>query len=256
MNPASESRPLRVLHLDADLVAVDKPPGLLVHPTRLDAHETDHALGRLQHQLGLALWGVHRLDKGTSGVLLFARSAEAARALNAALETGQAAKRYLALVRGWPAAEGEVAHPLARDPERPSAGQPLLPARTRWQRLQCHEWPVSDGRHPSCRCALVLAMPLTGRRHQIRRHFKHLGHPLIGDSTHGKGPLNRALAAWLGASRLWLHAWRLALPALGGRPPLVIEAQPGDEWQPLLAGASPAVVEWDPEPPGLPRSKP
>ena len=226
--------PLRVLHLDDALVAVDKPPGLLVHPSALDAHESRNALDQLREQLGVPLWTVHRLDKGTSGVLLFARSVRSARALGAAFEGGAIAKRYLALVRGWPPAAGEVDHPLARDPERPSAGQPHLDATTRWRRLACHEWPFADGRHATSRYALVEAEPLNGRRHQIRRHFKHLAHPLVGDSTHGKGPHNRAVAAWLGVQRLWLHAAWLALPALDGRAPRVIEAAPGDEWRALF----------------------
>jgi len=225
--------PLRLLHADADLVAIDKPPGLLVHPTALDAHEARSALQQLRAQLGVPLWTVHRLDKATSGVLLFARSAEAARAIGEAFEAGRVRKRYLALVRGWPPEEGEIDQPLARDPELPSAGQPRLPALTRYRRLACHEWPFPDGRHASSRYALVEVEPLTGRRHQIRRHFKHIAHPLVGDSTHGKGPHNRAVAAWLGVPRLWLHALRLELPAFNGREALVIEAPAGTEWDRL-----------------------
>ena len=225
--------PLALLHSDADLVAIDKPPGLLVHPSALDAHEPRSALALLRAQLGVPLWTVHRLDKATSGVLLFARSASAARALGAAFESGQVRKRYLALVRGWPPTEGEIDHPLARDPERPSGGQVHLPAVTRFRRLACCEWPVSDGRHPTARCALVEAEPLTGRRHQIRRHFKWIAHPIIGDSTHGKGPLNRALGAWLGVQRLWLHASRLEVPPFDARAALTIEAEAGTEWRQL-----------------------
>ena len=224
--------PLPVLHLDADLVAIDKPPGLLVHASSLDAHETRNALDLLRAQLGIPLWTLHRLDKATSGVLLFARSAEAARALGTAFESGAVRKRYVALVRGWPPGSGEIDQPLARDPELPSAGQPRLPAVTRYRRLACFEWPFPDGRHATSRYALVEAEPLTGRRHQIRRHFKHIAHPLVGDSTHGKGPHNRAVAAWLGVSRLWLHACRVELPALGARDgsAITIEAAPGPEW--------------------------
>ena len=219
--------PLRLLHLDEDLVAIDKPAGLLVHPSWLDAHETRSALEILREQLGSPLWTVHRLDKATSGVLLFARHVEAARALGAAFEAGQVHKHYLALVRGWPPAVGEIDHALARDPELPSAGQARLQALTRYQVLRQHEWAFSDGRHPSSRFALVQVEPLTGRRHQIRRHFKHIAHPLVGDSTHGKGPVNRAVAEWLGLQRLWLHARRLALPGFNGRAPTVIEAAEG-----------------------------
>ncbi len=228
---ALPSPALPLLHLDADLAAIDKPAGLLVHRSTLDAHEAVNALDLLQAQLGERLWPLHRLDKGTSGVLLFARHAQAARYWGLALQEGRIHKRYLALVRGWPPEAGEIDHPLARDPERPSAGQPLLDACTRYRRLACLEWPFTvDGRHPSSRYALVEAEPLTGRRHQIRRHFKHIAHPLVGDSTHGKGAHNRAVAAWLGVARLWLHAAGVELPLEGGGS-LRIEAPPGPEWQ-------------------------
>ncbi len=231
--------PLPLLHESAALLVIDKPPGLLVHPTGLDAHETDTALQRLQAQCGQRLWPLHRLDKATSGALAFARHAEAARAGAAAFEQGEVSKHYLALVRGWPAALGEIDHPLARDPERPSAGQPRLPACTRWRVLQRFEWPFGDGRHASSRYALLQVQPLTGRRHQIRRHFKHLAHPLVGDTTHGKGAHNRAVAAWLGSSRLWLHAWHLALPALAGGPAVAVLAPPGPAWAALGPPAGP-----------------
>ena len=221
---------MRILHQDAELVAVDKPAGLLVHPSALDAHEAVTALALLREQLGEPVWPLHRLDKPTSGVLLFARTREAAGAWGAAFEAGQVRKRYLALVRGWPAESGEIDQPLARDPERPSAGQERIAALTRYRRLAVFEWPFSaEPRHPTSRYALVEIEPLTGRRHQIRRHFKHIAHPLVGDTTHGKSTHNRAVAAWLGMSRLWLHALRIELP---GRP--AVEAAPGPEWAALL----------------------
>lgn len=219
-----------LLHLDADLVAIDKPAGLLVHPSGLDAHEQRTALKLLRDQLGERLWPLHRLDKATSGVLLFARNAGAAREWGLAFEEGRVAKHYRALVRGWPAEAGEIAHPLARDPELPSAGQPRLAAVTRYRCLATFEWPFrADARHASSRYALVEVEPLTGRRHQIRRHFKHIAHPLVGDTTHGKGAHNRAVAAWLGVQRLWLHAESMELVAPSGGT-LRIRAAPGAEW--------------------------
>jgi len=223
---------LPILHLDTDLVAIDKPAGVLVHRSALDAHEERTAVALLQEQIGERLFALHRLDKATSGVLLFARHAQAARHWGQAFEAGQVGKRYLALVRGWPAASGEIDYPLARDPERPSAGQPRIDAVTRYRTLRCFEWPFpTGGEHATSRYALVEAEPLTGRRHQIRRHFKHIAHPLVGDTTHGKGAHNRAVAQWLGATRLWLHASSVSLP--GG---LRIEAPCGPEWQALLPG--------------------
>lgn len=221
---------LRVLHADDDIVAIDKPCGLLVHPSALDAHEERTALGLLRCQMdGAPLWPMHRLDKATSGVLVFARHLDAARRWRAAFDSGAVHKHYLALVRGWPPEAGEIDHPLARDPERPSTGQPQLPALTRYRRLACFEWPFSaDGRHAASRYALMAVEPLTGRRHQIRRHFKQIAHPLIGDTTHGKGAHNRAVATWLGAQRLWLHAQRLAWGEV------TLECAPSAEWNALL----------------------
>jgi tRNA pseudouridine65 synthase len=234
----SDPCPLRVLYADDAIIAIDKPAGLLVHRSALDAHETRSAADLLRTQLGAPVWMLHRLDKATSGVLAFARSAEVASALGKAFESGGVLKRYLALARGWPPAEGEIDYALARDPELPSAGQPRLPAVTRYCRHTCFEWPFADGRHATSRYALVDIEPLSGRRHQIRRHFKHIAHPLVGDTTHGKGTHNRAVAAWLGTARLWLHASQLELPGIAGGPALVIESAPGAEWGPLLGNAS------------------
>jgi tRNA pseudouridine65 synthase len=242
---------LPLLYRDEHLVVIDKPAGLLVHRSSLDAHETDTVLDRLRAQLGrdetAALAPAHRLDKGTSGVLVLVRHAEAARRLGQAFDEGRVAKRYLALVRGWPAESVDLDHPLARDPELPSTGQLRLPARTLFRRLARVEWPFAvDDRHPSTRYALVEARPLTGRRHQIRRHLKQLAHPIVGDATHGKGPHNRAVAAWLGVSRLWLHAVELALPHPADGRPLSLLAPPDADWQ-LLRDHGPWL-----EPPLLP----
>ena len=235
---------LPILFEDAHLVAVHKPPGLLVHRTALDAQADDDVVTRLRAQLGRPVWPVHRLDKGTSGVLLLALDADSARTLGAHFAEGSQTaasgepvaaaaidKRYLALVRGWPADTGQIDLPLARDPELPSTGQPQLPARTAWQVVHRLSLPlVTDGRHADTRLALVQVHPLSGRRHQIRRHFKALAHPLIGDATHGKGPLNRAIAAHCGHTRLWLHALTLTVPHPATGQRLLLRAEPGPEW--------------------------
>lgn len=226
---------LQVLHEDEQLLAVFKPAGLLVHRSALDAQADDDVVTRLRQQRQAEVWPAHRLDKGTSGVLLLAKDASTARALGLAFADGAVHKQYLALVRGWPAEQGSIDYPLARDPELPSSGQPLLEALTHWQVLQRFDWPVrTHAHHAGTRCALVLVWPMSGRRHQIRRHFKQLAHPLIGDATHGKGPLNRTLAAHLGCQRLWLHACRLDLAHPNTGTLLQISAEPGPEWAALL----------------------
>lgn len=225
---------LSIVHIDEHLVAIDKPAGLLVHRTALDAHEQVFALQLLRDQLGRPVWPVHRLDKGTSGLLLFALSSEMAGLLAPLFEQGRARKRYQALVRGWPEDAGVIEHPLARDPERASAGQTLLASRTDWQCLARLEWPIkTQGNFESSRFALVEARPLTGRRHQIRRHLRHIAHPIIGDSTHGKGPLNRAVADFLGLQRLWLHGLELQIEHPADGRLLHLRAPLGPEWAAL-----------------------
>ena len=121
-------------------------------------------------------------------------------------------KTYQAIVRGWPSDEGLIDHPLKRMPDdMRSQREEVQDAQTRYRTLERHELPLAFGGFETLRCALVELQPLTGRRHQLRRHMKHIAHPIIGDATHGKGPLNRAVAEHLGVQRLWLHAESLNL---------------------------------------------
>lgn len=223
---------LSILYRDDYLVAVDKLPGLLVHRTGLDAGETRFALQMVRDQIGRSVWPVHRLDKGTSGVLLFALDADTARAMGQAFEAGEGLeKTYRAVVRGWPADEGLIDHPLRRMPDdMRTEREEIQEAQTRFRTLERYELPLPYGRFPMTRAALVELTPLTGRRHQLRRHMAHVSHHMIGDATHGKGPLNRDLAGMLGLQRLWLHACRLALRHPVSGEAVTIEAEPGPEW--------------------------
>ncbi len=204
---------LELLYQDEHLAVVNKPPGWLVHRTPLDKGESCFVLQTLRDQLGRRVWPVHRLDKGTSGVLVFALSAEVARLLGLAFESGEGLqKTYRAIVRGWPADEQFIDHPLKRMPDdMRSQREEIQSAQTRLRTLRRGELPIPQGGFATLRWADVELQPLTGRRHQLRRHMKHIAHPIIGDATHGKGPLNRAVAEWLGLQRLWLHAHSLAL---------------------------------------------
>ena len=221
--------PLTILWRDAHLVAVYKPAGWLVHRTGLDAGETRIVLQTLRDQLGgVRVHPVHRLDKGTCGVLLFALDPHTARAMTEAFTGRRVRKRYLALVRGWAPEEARVDHPLV--PEDEGAGAAPQPARTHFRRFAHTELDIAfDERFPTTRASLVEAIPETGRRHQVRRHLKHLGHPILGDATHGKGPLNRWWAPRLGTARLWLHAWSLEFTHPVAGQPVRIESglEPG-----------------------------
>lgn len=223
---------LHILHRDEHLIAIDKPPGLLVHRTGLDAGETRFAVQLLRDQIGRTVWPVHRLDKGTSGVLLFALDAATARQMGRAFESGEGMRKtYHAVVRGWPADEGLIDHPLRRLPDdMRTEREEVQEAQTRFATLERYELPLPYGGFPATRCALVELQPLTGRRHQLRRHMKHIAHPIIGDATHGKGPLNRAVAEWLGMQRLWLHASSLALRHPVSGDALALEALRDPDW--------------------------
>lgn len=189
---------LTILHQDAHLVAIDKPPGLLVHRSPLDRHETRFAVQLLRDQLGRHVYPVHRLDRPTSGVLLFAYSGATASQLGIQLMQKQVRKQYLAIVRGHVQGSGRIDYALRyrfdkiADKHR---RQQLTPqnAQTEYTALARYEVPLPSGRYASSRYSLVVLSPLTGRKHQLRRHCAHLRHPIIGDTTHGDGKQNKFL---------------------------------------------------------------
>ena len=208
--PTDETLP--ILFQDEYLVAINKPAGLLVHRSPIDRHETRYAVQLLRRQLGQRVYPVHRLDKPTSGVMLFALNREAARQLGEQFSENTVQKAYLAVVRGYCPESGWINHALRADPD-PYAGRPEFgeakPAQTYYQRLATHEIDVEIERYPQSRYSLVLAEPLTGRPHQIRRHMKHISHPIIGDAKHGRGRHNRYFSQSLDCPRLLLHATQL-----------------------------------------------
>jgi len=200
---------LDILYRDDHLIAVHKPSGLLVHRTNLDRHETRFAVQLLRDQIGQRVYPVHRLDKGTSGVLLFALDPDIGREVSGQFERQEVAKKYLAVVRGHPPEAGEIDHPLVKRPDdyewAPSAeNAPPQEAVTRFRRLAVCELPYEVDRYPTSRYALVELEPLTGRRHQLRRHLKHISHPIIGDATYGKGKHNRLFQTLFNSHRMLL----------------------------------------------------
>jgi tRNA pseudouridine65 synthase len=238
---------LPVLYRDDWLVAIHKPAGLLVHRSALDAGETHFALQMLRNQIGRRVWPAHRLDRGTSGVLLFALDEDASRALGAQFESRQVGKRYAAVVRGHPPESGEIDHPLSVLPEdRPFADfAELRQARTLYRRLATTELPYRVDRYPTSRYALLELEPLTGRRHQLRRHLKHVSHPIVGDASYGKGGHNRLFHTLLGCRRLLLACTELRLrhPVTGA--PVIISAPLAEDFAKVVrrldwAGSVPA----------------
>jgi len=205
---------LPIIYRDDSLIAVHKPSGLLVHRSVLDRDETRFALQILRDQIGQPVYPVHRLDKGTSGVLLFALDRDTGRLLSSQFERGEVGKHYVAVVRGHPPASGDIDHPLTRMADEHAgiaARDAAQPARTRYRRLATVELPYQVDRYPSSRYALVELHPQTGRWHQLRRHMKHIAHPIIGDATHGKGRHNRLFQQLFGHQRLLLAATAMQL---------------------------------------------
>ncbi|MBM4148512.1 MAG: pseudouridylate synthase [Lentisphaerae bacterium] len=202
---------LRILHADEHVVAIDKPDGLLVHRTRISSDHT-FALQLLRDQLGRLVYPVHRLDRPTSGVLLFALDPETASKLCADFAGRKVKKTYLAVVRGYLDESGTVDYPL-----KDSEGGEGIQATTLYRRSDTAELPFADAEHATSRVSLASVTPLTGRMHQIRRHFRHISHPVIGDTRYGDGRYNRLFREKYGVRRLLLHAFSVAFthPATG-----------------------------------------
>ncbi len=237
MNQVEGNSCLPVLYRDEHLVAVHKPAGLLVHRSPIDRHETRFAVQLVRNQLGRHVYPLHRLDKPTSGVLVFALDPETARLMGEAIATGGMEKTYLAVVRGVGPDYLELHHPLVEE-DGPACGcdRPPEPreAITWMRRLAQVELPFAVPPHPCSRYSLMELMPRTGRRHQLRRHMKHLFHPIIGDTTHGDGRHNRLFREQFQCRQLLLAAIRVALdhPVTGQR--LVIECPPDEGFLAIL----------------------
>ena len=218
---------LQILYQDEFVVAVNKPAGMLVHRSFLDRHETVFVMQTLRDQLGQHVFPLHRLDRPTSGVLLFALSADVARQMTEQQASWQ--KHYLAVVRGYVTSPCHVDYALIEQLDdiadaKAQRDKPAQSAQTSFWPVATAELPYPVGRYNTARFSLLLCQPHTGRKHQIRRHLKHIFHPIVGDTTHGDGKQNQLARDVLGCHRLMLHAWRLQIvhPISGNA--IVIEA--------------------------------
>jgi RluA family pseudouridine synthase len=211
-----------ILYEDADLIAVDKPVGLASIPERDLSEPSVQRL--LEAARGERLFVVHRLDKEVSGLLLFARTATAHRMASLAFERREVGKHYLAIAHGWiDGLSGLIDAPIHQFGSGRMGVDPRGKAsRTRWHRLA-----EASASAPAGRPTLLDLEPLTGRRHQLRVHAYHVGHPLIGDLRYGDRALQQTYP------RLALHAWRLALETPRG--PLTLQANPPPAFHALAA---------------------
>lgn len=236
---------ISVLYEDDHLVAIHKPAGLLVHRSYLARREIYFAMQMTRDLVGCHVFPVHRLDRPTSGVLLFAKSSEVARLLCDQFAAHQVTKTYLALVRGNMHEADTLDYPLKEELDKVAdkfanpEGQ-FKEAITHYQPLLNAEIPFQSDRYPSSRYALVALTPQTGRKHQLRRHLAHLRHPIVGDTTHGDGKQNRFFREHFQHNRLWLIAKRLKFihPVTQEAMSITTELEP--EWLEVFDG-----LGWD-----------
>ncbi|QTG87815.1 tRNA pseudouridine(65) synthase TruC [Vibrio furnissii] len=231
---------LEIIYQDAYIVAVNKPAGMLVHRSWLDKHETQFVMQTLRDQIGQHVFPLHRLDRPTSGVLVFALSSEIAANMMPMFANHEMEKTYHAIVRGWIEAGDVLDYPLKEELDKIAdkfAKQDKAPqdAVTAYQPLAQVEVPHSTGKFPTTRYCLMEMKPKTGRKHQLRRHMAHLRHPIVGDTTHGDGKHNRLYREVYDAHRLMLHASELRFVHPYTKQELVLRAGFDATWQRLFA---------------------
>ncbi|MGO1781221.1 MAG: tRNA pseudouridine(65) synthase TruC [Moraxellaceae bacterium] len=225
-----------IIYEDEFLVAINKEAGLLVHRSWLDKGETRFAMQLTRDAVGCHVFPVHRLDKSTSGVLLFAKSSAVARSLTEAFTEHKITKQYLAVVRGFMPEQGTVDYALSFQPDAiadkfADLDKPAQEAVTHWQRLAQVELPFAvSKKHDTSRYSLMRLIPETGRKHQLRRHMRHLFHPIVGDTSHGDGRHNRFFRTQYGCARMLLHAQSLALSHPVTGEPLLLKAGLDSQW--------------------------
>ena len=243
MNIESETETanqIDIIYEDEFLVAINKEAGLLVHRSWLDKDETRFAMQLTRDSVGCHVFPVHRLDRPTSGVLLFAKSSVVARTLTEAFTEHNVTKRYLAVVRGFMPEQGTVDYALSFKPDAiadkfADLDKPAQEAVTHWQSLAQIELPFAvSKKHDTSRYSLVRLIPETGRKHQLRRHMRHIFHHIVGDTSHGDGRHNRFFRTQYDCARMLLHAQSLALSHPVTGEPLLLKAGLDSQWMNIL----------------------
>ncbi len=202
-------QPLPILYQTADLVAINKPHGLLVHRSPIASDASEFAVQLLRNQLGQRVYPVHRLDRKTGGVLLFALTEAMNSAMQILFAEGNVQKTYVAIVRGYTPDEQTINYPLRRDEGDGKKGI-LQDAVTQLKTLRRTEILLPFGKHATSRYSLVELTPTTGRMHQLRKHMAHILHPIIGDRPHGCNKQNKLFKEHFEMNTMLLHAQRLS----------------------------------------------
>ena len=194
---------LEIIYQDEHLVAINKPHGLLVHRSKIARDVDEFAIQLLRDQIGQIVFPVHRLDRKTSGVLLFALSKEINSTMQKQFMNHEVDKRYLAIVRGYTEDNVKIDYQLKREDGK------IQEAITNFITLQKTEINLPSNGFPTSRYSLIELHPETGRFHQIRKHMAHLRHPIIGDRPHGCNKQNKLFLEKFNFTSMMLHASRL-----------------------------------------------
>ncbi|NPA59843.1 MAG: tRNA pseudouridine(65) synthase TruC [Epsilonproteobacteria bacterium] len=207
---------LDILYKDDFLVCINKPTALLVHKSMIDKNEIYFAMKILRDQIGQWVYPVHRLDKPTSGVLLFALDKKTARLLNEQFREHSIKKTYLCIVRGYTDTYGVINHPLKEKldkiaDKKATKDKEAQNAVSEYETLAHTELDYGIGLYDKTRYSLVKVMPKHGRKHQIRRHMKHISHHILGDTKYGRGEHNKSIRQRYECHRLLLHALSLEI---------------------------------------------
>lgn len=217
---------LEIIYEDEAVVVINKPHGLLVHRSRIARDAQVFALQLLRDQIGQKVYLAHRLDRKTSGLLLFAKSAEVNAYLQAQFRAQQVEKTYHAIVRGFIQAQGQIDYPLSNEGKTQDA-------QTDYRLLEQLEIPLPFGGFETSRYSLVELKPKHGRFHQLRKHMAHVFHPIIGDRPHGCNKQNRFWKTAFNQTRMLLHAKTLCFE-LPDQKKLCLEANYSPEFEAAL----------------------
>ena len=200
-----------VLFRESGLLAINKPAGIPVHGSPILEDQPRTLLAMVRQTEGAMTHAVHRLDRPVSGVNLFTDNKELLAQLSLEFEQRRVRKCYLAVARGWPAADGIISHPLLPPRDVRKHNSVARDAITRWETIATIETPHAIPPYDTSRYSLLMLYPESGRRHQLRMHMKHISHHLVGDTTYGRGEHNRLFREQFGCHRLLLHAWSIEL---------------------------------------------
>ena len=230
-----EDYELEILYKDEYYIAINKPSGLLVHKSMIDRHEIYFAMKMLRDQIGQWVYPVQRLDKPTSGVLLFALDSESARLMSEEFKAKNIEKKYIAIVRGYTQEEGFIDYPLSVKldkivDKKASQEKEAEEAQTFFKRLAIVELNHVVGRYDKTRYSLVELSPKTGRKHQLRRHMKHLSHHILGDTKYGRGEHNKMVREQYNCHRLMLHASSLEFFHPYTKKRILLQADTDESW--------------------------